>query len=125
MDSVLNEKLISMKDPFRFGRKNIFIYSILLMSVTGVLQVISGGLLWFYVFMFLNAVGTSGVYPLAFILGVEMVGISKREVASMGLNYFYAVGEAIVGVLAWLSGDWVILQVALSAPAALFIVYYW
>lgn len=95
------------------------------MAITGILQVVSGGLLWFYAFMFLNAVGTAGVYPLAFILGVEMVGKSKREVASMALNYFYAVGEAMVGVLAWLSGDWVILQVACSAPPLLFIFYYW
>uniref|UniRef100_A0A336L4Z8 CSON004419 protein n=1 Tax=Culicoides sonorensis TaxID=179676 RepID=A0A336L4Z8_CULSO len=105
----------------RFGRKNIFILSILLMAITGVLQVISGGLFWFYIFMFLNAVGTAGVYPLAFILGVEMVGKSKREIASMALNYFYAVGEAMVGILAWLSRDWIILQIAASAPPVLFI----
>lgn len=109
----------------KFGRKIIFICSILLMAITGVLQVISANLMWFYFFMFVNSIGTAGCYPLAFILGVEMVGKSKREVASMGLNYFYAMGEAFVGLVAWLSRDWVILQLAASAPPILFIFYYW
>ncbi|XP_063701568.1 organic cation transporter protein-like [Culicoides brevitarsis] len=109
----------------RFGRKIIFIFSILLMAITGVLQTISPDLVWFYFFMFVNSIGTAGCYPLAFILGVEMVGKSNREVASMGLNYFYACGEAFVGLIAWLSRDWVILQLAASVPPLLFVSYYW
>lgn len=95
------------------------------MAITGILQ----GLAWdyysFLVFAFLNAVGTSGVYPLAFIIGVEMVGPKRREMSSIVLNYFYAVGEALVGVAAWLLHDWQLLQYALSAPPLLFIIYYW
>jgi OCT family organic cation transporter-like MFS transporter 4/5 len=70
-------------------------------------------------------VGTSGVYPLAFILGVEMVGKGKREMAGVVLNYFYSIGEALVGIIAWLDGDWVNLQYWVSVPPILFIVYYW
>lgn len=95
------------------------------MAVTGVAQ----GLAWdynsFLAFAFLNAVGTSGVYPLAFILGVEMVGRRKREMSSIILNYFYAVGEALVGLIAWLLHDWQLLQYALSVPPIFLIVYYW
>lgn len=95
------------------------------MAITGVGQ----GLAWdynsFLVFAFLNAVGTSGVYPLAFIIGVEMVGPKKREMSSIVLNYFYAVGEALVGLTAWLLHDWQLLQYALSIPPLFFIVYYW
>lgn len=39
------------------------------MSITGIGQALSTSYLWFAIFAFLNAVGTSGVYPLAFILG--------------------------------------------------------
>ncbi|XP_018796962.1 PREDICTED: organic cation transporter protein isoform X2 [Bactrocera latifrons] len=109
----------------RFGRKNIFILCSVFMAITGIAQ----GLAWdynsFLVFAFLNAVGTSGVYPLAFIIGVEMVGPSMREMSSIVLNYFYAVGEALVGATAWLLQDWQLIQYALSVPPLFFIAYYW
>lgn len=63
-------------------------------------QAVSGNYLTFTIFAFLNAVGTSGVYPLAFILGVEMVGKRKREMAGVILNYFYSLGQALVGIIA-------------------------
>uniref|UniRef100_A0A1B0GFG9 Major facilitator superfamily (MFS) profile domain-containing protein n=1 Tax=Glossina morsitans morsitans TaxID=37546 RepID=A0A1B0GFG9_GLOMM len=110
---------------FRFGRKLIFVICIIFMAATGVAQ----GLAWnyksFLIFAFLNAVGTSGVYPLAFIIGVEMVGPRKREMSSIVLNYFYAVGEAMVGLCAWFFHDWQLLQYVLSIPPLFFIAYYW
>lgn len=59
------------------------------------------------------------------IAGVEMVGRKKREMSGIILNYFYAVGEALTGIIAWISGDWVTLQFLISVPPLLFIVYYW
>lgn len=109
----------------RFGRKRIFIFCTLFMAVTGIGQALSSNYITFLVFAFLNAVGTSGVYPLAFILGVEMVGRKKREMSGIVLNYFYALGEALVGLFAWLSKDWVVLQFIVSAPPLLFVIYYW
>ncbi|XP_030375309.1 organic cation transporter protein isoform X2 [Scaptodrosophila lebanonensis] len=109
----------------RFGRKLVFLFCIIFMAVTGVAQ----GLAWdypsFLVFALLNAVGTSGVYPLAFIIGVEMVGIRKREMSSIVLNYFYAIGEALLGLAAWLLHDWQLIQYALSIPPLCFFVYFW
>lgn len=54
-----------------------------------------------------------------------MVGKSKREITGMVLNYFYAVGEALVALFAWLARDWKELQLIVSAPSILFIGYYW
>lgn len=109
----------------RYGRKVIFIVSIIFMAVTGVLQGVSWNYDSFLVFVFLNAVGTSAVYPLAFIIGVEMVGPKRREMASIILNYFYAIGEAIVGLAAFFLPHWQVLQIVLSAPALFCVVYYW
>lgn len=95
------------------------------MAVTGIAQGLSWDYNSFLLFAFLNAVGTSGVYPLAFIIGVEMVGPRKREMSSIVLNYFYAVGEALVGLAAWLLHDWQLLQYTLSVPPLFFLVYYW
>lgn len=108
-----------------FGRKKIFIVSIIAMSLTGIGQALANGYITFIAFALLNAVGTAGVYPLAFVLGLEMVGKRKREMAGVVLNYFYSIGEALVGIIAWLDGDWVNLQLWVSAPSLIFICYYW
>lgn len=39
------------------------------MSVTGIAQAVASDYVTFQIFVFINALGTSGVYPLAFILG--------------------------------------------------------
>ncbi|XP_049822009.1 organic cation transporter protein [Aethina tumida] len=109
----------------RYGRKIIFIACILIMSLTGVLQVLSPEYITFVVLVFLNALGTSGVYPLAFIIGVEMVGKRKREVTGIVLNYFYAVGEALVALFAWYTKNWIYLQLIVAAPPFLFLIYHW
>lgn len=109
----------------RYGRKLMFITSIMLMTVAGIGQVLSNSYNVFNVFVFLNAVGTAGIYPLAFIIGVELVGKKKRELCGIFLNYFYALGEAAVALLAWWLGTWRLLQLAVSAPAAVFLCYCW
>lgn len=95
------------------------------MSLSGVLQIVSPNYTLFVVFVFVNALGTAGVYPLAFIIGIELVGKKKREITGIVLNYFYAVGEALVALIAWMVKDWMLLQVIISAPPFLFIIYYW
>ena len=109
----------------QFGRKLIFVIATISMAITGIGQAISVNYIMFLAFVFLNAVGTSGVYPLAFVLGLEMVGKKKREMSGVILNYFYSIGEAMVGFIAWLDGDWVNLQYWVSAPPLLFLAYYW
>ncbi|XP_057656533.1 organic cation transporter protein isoform X2 [Diorhabda carinulata] len=109
----------------RYGRKGVFVCCIFLMTAAGVLQILSSDY-WIFVFLiFLNSVGTAGVYPLAFIIGVEMVGKNKREVTGIVLNYFYAIGEAIIAPIAYYIRDWTHLQLIVSAPAIIFMVYYW
>lgn len=109
----------------KYGRKLIFIICIFIMSVSGVGQAFAPDYVSFDLLIFINALGTAGVYPLAFIIGVEMVGKNKRELTGIVLNYFYAIGEALVALVAWMTKDWVYLQIIVSAPAILFLFYYW
>ncbi|XP_017147449.1 organic cation transporter protein [Drosophila miranda] len=108
----------------RFGRKRIFLFCIVFMAVTGIAQALAWDYISFLSFALLNAVGTSGVYPLAFIIGVEMVGPRKREMSSIVLNYFYAVGEALLGLSVFIP-NWRHLQLILSIPPLLFLGYFW
>jgi OCT family organic cation transporter-like MFS transporter 4/5 len=47
----------------------VFLFCILLMSLAGVAQAVAPDYVTFQVFVFINALGTAGVYPLAFIIG--------------------------------------------------------
>lgn len=56
----------------------MLIISTFVMSLTGIGQAYSTSYEMFLAFAFLNAIGVSGMYPLAFVLGLEMVGKRKR-----------------------------------------------
>lgn len=55
---------------FSYGRKKVFILSTQFMAITGIGQAISTNYITFTIFALLNAVGTAGVFPLAFIIGM-------------------------------------------------------
>lgn len=59
------------------------------------------------------------------VSGVEMVGKRKRELTGIVLNYFYAIGEAIVSPIAWYSRSWIPTQLIVSVPPIFFLAYYW
>jgi MFS transporter, OCT family, solute carrier family 22 (organic cation transporter), member 4/5 len=95
------------------------------MSLTGIAQAFSTNYEMFVTFVFLNAIGISGIYPLAFVLGLEMVGKQKRGIAGTVCNYFYSFGIASLGVVAWLQNDYFNLQLLISIPPLILFVYFW
>lgn len=95
------------------------------MSLTGIGQALSTNYEMFVTFAFLNAIGISGIFPLAFVLGLEMVGKKKRGVAGMVCNYFYSIGVAVLGLAAWVYNNYVILQLLISIPPMITFIYYW
>lgn len=109
----------------RYGRKIVLILSILIMWGFGVAQAFANSYELFTAFIFLNSVGTAGVFPMAFIIGVEMVGRKHREITGIILNYFYAIGEALIALLQWWTMNWRTTQIIVSAPCILFLGYFW
>ncbi|KAL7044557.1 hypothetical protein ACKWTF_001963 [Chironomus riparius] len=107
------------------GRKITLIISTFFMSITGIIQALSTSYEMFVVSAFLNAIGISGIFPLAFVLGLEIVGKNKRGVAGIVCNYFYAIGVAVLGVIAWFYDHWVMLQLLISIPPMILFIYIW
>jgi MFS family permease len=70
----------------RFGRKLIFVAAIVMMSLTGVAQAMAANYVTFQVFVFANALGTAGVYPLAFIIG-KLQSVSSWLLQHGGHNF--------------------------------------
>lgn len=81
----------------------------------------------FYVYMlfrFLVAVNSIGAYTAAFILGLELVGASKRAMCGTLISYMFAVGEMILAGVAYALRNWTLILLATSAPVFLFLLYF-
>ncbi|XP_076033896.1 organic cation transporter protein-like isoform X2 [Oratosquilla oratoria] len=107
------------------GRKLTIMAGFFGMAVTGIGTALVPNLISFHVMRFFNAMSTSAVFQTAFVLGLEMVGPSKRVMCGVIGEYFFALGEVVLALLAWVIRDWRMLQLVLSAPCACFLFYWW
>lgn len=108
-----------------YGRRTVFIGSLAFMSLTGIGQAVSNSYMMLLIFTLLNAAGTAGIYFAIFVLIIEMLHKSKREMSSVLLNYFFAVGGALVGIIAYYERNWRNLTLWIAAPPIIFVINYW
>nr|XP_054753103.1 organic cation transporter protein-like isoform X1 [Lytechinus pictus] len=79
---------------------------------------------WWFVFLRTNlAMFNMGVFLVAFVLGTEFVGPSRRVIAGTGLMIGFSIGYMGLSVIAYLIRDWRHLQLALSIPVVVFYVF--
>ncbi|XP_060070292.1 organic cation transporter protein-like [Ylistrum balloti] len=68
---------------------------------------------------------TQGVFIVGFVLGVEVVGPSKRKLAGMIMQYSFAIGLVALACVSYLARHWFYINIICSAPAAIFLFYWW
>merc|ERR1719300_33520 len=78
----------------------------------------------FTVFQFFTAMGQVGVFQTVFVLGIELVGKSRRVFCGIVIEYFFVLGELFLAVVAWYYKDWRKIQLVTVAPGLIFITYY-
>ncbi|KAI6175339.1 Transporter, major facilitator family protein [Aphelenchoides bicaudatus] len=109
----------------KIGRKKVFFIAIITLIIAGLCMSIAPH--W-SVFMFLRAAtgfAHPGIFVIAVVIGVELVGPKKRKIASVFTGIFFSIGQIILGVVAFLVRDYQYLQLAIAAPALAFISYWW
>ncbi|CAJ0935935.1 unnamed protein product, partial [Mesorhabditis belari] len=81
---------------------------------------------WMYV-IFRAATGFAhpGIFVIAVIIGMELVGPSYRKLAGVISGIFYALGQVILGGAAYYITDFQWLHVVISAPGVIFLTYWW
>lgn len=79
----------------------------------------------FLVFEFLDNVANSSLYSICFIIGIELVGPSKRVFACSIITIFYAIGEMFLAVVSMYFPNWRIMLRIFYIPALAVISYYW
>ncbi|CAJ0936143.1 unnamed protein product, partial [Mesorhabditis belari] len=109
----------------KIGRKKVFFIAIILQMIAGMMQSIVP-VWWMYV-IFRAATGFAhpGIFVIAVIIGMELVGPSYRKLAGVISGIFYALGQVILGGAAYYITDFQWLHVVISAPGVIFLTYWW
>uniref|UniRef100_A0A1I7YS92 MFS domain-containing protein n=1 Tax=Steinernema glaseri TaxID=37863 RepID=A0A1I7YS92_9BILA len=109
----------------RIGRKKVFSIALVTQIGCGLLMAIAPH--WAVYGILRAGVGFAhpGIFVIAVVIGMELLGPSKRKIASVLTGMCFALGQAILGVLAYFIRDYQYLQAAIAVPTLVFISYFW
>lgn len=109
----------------KYGRKPIFFASLVAQVIFGVLAGIAPEFFTYTIARILVGATTSGVFLVAYVIAMEMVGPSDRLYAGVVCMMFFSVGYMLTAAFAYFIHDWRALQIALTLPGILFLSYWW
>lgn len=110
----------------RFGRKPVFMLSVLLQFLFGLASGVAPEYWTFAVARMFVGMTTSGVFLVSYVLAMEMVGPRFRVLAGTLCQYYYTFGFLLMALVAYfLNSDWQTLEIVLTAPMVLFLSYWW
>lgn len=109
----------------RIGRKKVFFLAILIQIVCAYLIAVAP-YWWLYA---LARAGTGfshpGIFVIAVVIGMELVGPQYRKLASVITGLFFALGQVFLGIEAIYFTNYQILHIVIASPALLFLSYWW
>ncbi|XP_076078144.1 organic cation transporter protein-like isoform X2 [Mytilus galloprovincialis] len=79
----------------------------------------------FCVLRFIVGFSCAGLFMTAFVLGMEIVGPSKRVWAGVVIEYFFAIGLVVLAGIAYAIREWKYIEIAVSVPSVFFLLYWW
>ncbi|XP_045535887.1 organic cation transporter protein isoform X1 [Papilio machaon] len=107
-----------------FGRRVAFIVTAVLPGVVGLARSFTQDYISYITLEFLDAVVGAGVYSSGFVLALEMVGINRRVLCGNIISSTFALGQALIALIAWAVPNWRTLTRIIYAPSPFFIIYY-
>ncbi|KAK5976963.1 Membrane transporter [Trichostrongylus colubriformis] len=109
----------------KIGRKKVFYLAIVIQTLCGLLLTIAPT--WWLFALLKAGTGFSqpGIFGVAVVLGMELVGAKYRRLGAVVAGAFYAVGEMMLAGMAYLLTDYRILHAAIALPSLIFLSYWW
>lgn len=109
----------------KIGRKPVFFASLVLQLIFGIAAGVAPEYITYTVSRVIVGATTSGVFLVAYVLAMEMVGPSMRLFAGVVSMMFFSFGYMLTAAFVYFISDWRQLQIALTLPGVLFMCYYW
>uniref|UniRef100_A0ABM0LV62 Organic cation transporter protein-like n=1 Tax=Saccoglossus kowalevskii TaxID=10224 RepID=A0ABM0LV62_SACKO len=109
-----------------FGRKPCFFSCLLLLILVVFITACAPVYAVFAVGQFFIGFLSVGLFTVAFVLGLELVGPGKRDLAGMVILIFYACGYMMLAVFSKaVNGNWRQLELLIAILYIPFFSYYW
>lgn len=108
-----------------FGRKTALLVSAFLHISGGCGSAFAPNYETFVFFRFIVGMSNMGIFMSAFVIGVELVGPSRRVFAGIVIEFFWCIGLYLLNIIAFLIRDWNILQLVIVAFTPLMVAYVW
>ncbi|KAI8422098.1 hypothetical protein MSG28_009986 [Choristoneura fumiferana] len=109
----------------RWGRRVALIINAFNTGWLGLVRSFVNSYEWFAALEFIEAAIGAGAFSSCYILVTEQVGPKYRVVAGATISTFFALGQMLLGFIAWGVQPWRTLTRVLYAPQLLIICYYW
>ncbi|XP_076444570.1 organic cation transporter protein-like [Babylonia areolata] len=109
----------------RFGRKPMFFVGVAMLLVAGGVASAAPSMAVFLPLYFMQGAAHTGAFLVSYTLSTELVGPKYRVVAGFVIQSFYSVGFMTLAGIAYFIRNWRYLEIAITAPALLFVVYWW
>ncbi|XP_056344051.1 solute carrier family 22 member 3 [Oenanthe melanoleuca] len=108
----------------RYGRIPIYLLSCLGVGISGIIVAFSPNFTVFLIFRFLQGMFGKGTWMTCYVIVTEIVG-SDQRIVGIVIQIFFTLGILILPGIAYLIPTWQGIQLAISLPNFLFLLYYW
>ncbi|XP_052740914.1 organic cation transporter protein-like [Bicyclus anynana] len=109
----------------RFGRRIALVISVFNLATIGLIRSFSVNYPMYLSLQILQTTLGAGTFSSAYIFAAELVGPKYRVLSSATSTSMFALGQVILGSVAWLIEPWRYMIMALHIPCFLIISYYW
>ncbi|KAG7299221.1 hypothetical protein JYU34_017774 [Plutella xylostella] len=109
----------------RFGRRVALIVSVFNLALIGLVRAFSVNYAMYLTLQIMQTTLGAGTFSSAYVFATELVGPKYRVLASAICSSMFAVGQVILGSVAWLIQPWRYMIMALHIPCFIIIGYYW
>ncbi|XP_006733275.1 solute carrier family 22 member 1 [Leptonychotes weddellii] len=109
----------------RFGRKLCLLATSLISAILGVLMAVAQDYLSLLLFRLLQGLVSKGSWTSGYVLITEFVGLGYRRTVAILYQMAFTVGLLLLSGVAYTIPHWRWLQLAISLPTFLFLLYYW
>ncbi|XP_009635482.1 solute carrier family 22 member 3 [Egretta garzetta] len=108
----------------RYGRILTYLLSCFGAGICGIIVAFAPNLTVFLIFRFLQGVFGKGTWMTCYVIVTEIVG-SDQRILGIVIQMFFTLGVMILPGIAYLVPTWQGIQLAISLPNFLFLLYYW